>query len=793
MRYKNRVHRSFSSATSTTSARWLWRQDSRDGWGRDRMQVSSKRQREAGIARATALALILVLLSLSFASLIWIANGELGQVHSAGGGELVFIGDEVHAAEPAPATAAVTLTAYHGSLHNHTGYSDGVLDPHAAFTAGRQRGLDFMAVTDHSEQIDDGEWEDTLDQAISHTVAGKFVALAGCEYTNSAEGHTNVFNTITRPAYVDQGYGYAEWVPTLADFYAWMAQHPEAVGQFNHPTWYGKNFNNWAYDGAGETGMQMVEVGSGPSGVWSEEEYRQALDHGWRIGPTNNGDTHTDQWGIDNLGRSGIWAADLTPAGVLEAMRSMRLFATEDGNAEIYLRGDGAWMGRTIPNDGAVDFEIYAYDPDGESLASLNLYTYGGQIVTSTVPGTNPFLWSFQLELDASMGYYFARAEQTDGDRLVTAPLWTWGVHVVVNEFSTRGVEWVELYNATPLTVDMGGWLLTSEYGGLSHTFPAGHSLAPGSTHLVLTGGNFLVDDGDVLHLYTAALEEQDRVGFGRRGGAPSPRVYESSARTPNGYDHDKDAWDWNLDSMPSPDAGNDAALVALGSSILINEINTTAPPAGEALEFYNPSGTGVSIDGWTIGDGDTRGFIPSGFVPPEGWLVINPKAYGVDFGEDDVAYLFMPDGKRVDQIGWAGTVESGTFQRICDGEGPNNGYDWNSSGGGTTWYDLPDSLGASNCAPLIGLVAANDSPTALGGLTTLTATVSGGNPLNYLWDLGDGATADSPVVSHTYPAPGVYTAIVTASNPVSQVTATTTVVVRGYATYLPLIWKAGR
>ncbi|MBN1954096.1 MAG: CehA/McbA family metallohydrolase [Anaerolineae bacterium] len=684
------------------------------------------------------------------------------------------------------------LTAYHGSLHNHTGYSDGVLDPNAAFTAGRERGLDFMAVTDHSEQIDDAEWLDTLSQAISHTVDGEFVALAGCEYTNNAAGHTNVYNTFRRPVYVDYGYGYADYAPTLADFYDWMHQHPTALGQFNHPTWYGKNFYNWDYQGRADATMQMVEVGCGPgpNPVWSEEEYRNALDHGWRVAPTNNGDTHTDQWGIDNLGRSGIWAAALTADGVLEALRAMRLFATEDGNFEFYLQGDGRWMGETVPNDGAIDFEVYAYDPDGEILASLVLYADQGEIVAATAPDANPFWWTVSLAVDEAPHYYFARGQQPDGERMVTAPLWTWVEHVIINEFAAKSFEWVELYNPTPFMVNVGEWHIVSAYGDLDHTIPAGTKLAPGDYHVVYTGGDRLHDDGDVLSLLTADWEEQDRVGFGVRGGAPLPPIADSCARAVNGYDSGDDARDWNLDDTATMGVANDAPPVALGSAVVLNEVNTTAPPANEAIELFNPLPEGTSLAGWRICDGDSWATIAAGWIPPSEWLVIRPRDYGLVLSALDVAYLFAPDGTRVDQVGWAGAAEEYTWQRICDGEGPHDGYDWASSGGGVAWYDLPPSLGGSNCAPIAGLAAFNDGPTVLGGSTTLSATVSGGAPLWYRWALGDGTVAAGAVVTYSYPAVGVYTAVVTASNVADWAVATTVVRVRPLPVYLPLVTR---
>jgi uncharacterized repeat protein (TIGR01451 family) len=77
---------------------------------------------------------------------------------------------------------------------------------------------------------------------------------------------------------------------------------------------------------------------------------------------------------------------------------------------------------------------------------------------------------------------------------------------------------------------------------------------------------------------------------------------------------------------------------------------------------------------------------------------------------------------------------------------------------------------------PLAGLTATNDSPTLLGNVTTLTATITAGTHVFYTWAFGDGTTGSGAVLAHTYPSVGVYTAVVTASNEVSTLTATTTV-----------------
>lgn len=84
---------------------------------------------------------------------------------------------------------------------------------------------------------------------------------------------------------------------------------------------------------------------------------------------------------------------------------------------------------------------------------------------------------------------------------------------------------------------------------------------------------------------------------------------------------------------------------------------------------------------------------------------------------------------------------------------------------------------------PITGLLAFNDSPHQLGQVTTLSATVISGTNISYSWALGDGTLASGQTVVHTYLLPGVYTAVVTASNASSLLTATTTVTITAVPT----------
>jgi hypothetical protein len=93
---------------------------------------------------------------------------------------------------------------------------------------------------------------------------------------------------------------------------------------------------------------------------------------------------------------------------------------------------------------------------------------------------------------------------------------------------------------------------------------------------------------------------------------------------------------------------------------------------------------------------------------------------------------------------------------------------------------------------PVAGLSATNDSPTLLGQITALTATVTAGTDVTYTWAFGDGGLGSGAVATHVYPAVANYTAIVTASNSVSLITATTTVSITSadHSVYLPLVLR---
>jgi hypothetical protein len=337
--------------------------------------------------------------------------------------------------------AAPEMTAYFGDLHNHSSYSDGSLTPADAFAHGKAAGFDFMAITDHSYSIDDTEWANTLQAVTNATIPGTFVAIRGAEYTQGAEGHINVYNTLRHPCRANTGAAYCDYTPnlekgvTVDGFYNWLSitgtQALDGAGtlaQFNHPGWI--NFNDWTYHPEVSPTMKLEEVGNGngSSYVFSEEEYIRSLDYGWKIAATNNADTHSTFWGTNTDHRTGVWLANLTKDDLLAALRARRTFATEDKNYRLSVRANGQWMGSDIPNVGSLAFEVTGSEPDtNEGGVTVQLITFNGTVVTQTQFASSDFTWNPIVPVTPGEHYYYVKVTQADGDRMVSSPIWAHG------------------------------------------------------------------------------------------------------------------------------------------------------------------------------------------------------------------------------------------------------------------------------------------------------------------------------------------------------------------------------
>lgn len=332
------------------------------------------------------------------------------------------------------------MQVYFGDLHNHTSYSDGSGTPTQALAAGKAAGFDFMAISDHSYAIDDSEWANTL-QAVNDATTSDFVGLRGFEYTQGAEGHINVWNSERHATRTNvAGCTYCDYTPnleagsTVQGFYPWVVAPTTTsldsagmVMQFNHPGWI--NFNDWFYhpEVSGIARLEEAGNGSGSSYVFSEDEYIRSLDYGWKLGATNNADTHSTEWGVNTDHRTGVLMTELTKSALLDALRQRRTFASEDKNYSLSMKANGAWMGSEIANSGEIQFDINGADPDGEITSLVEIITDQGNVVSSIHPAEDTFTWQPLVNISTGVHYFYVKVTQANGDRMVTSPVWTLG------------------------------------------------------------------------------------------------------------------------------------------------------------------------------------------------------------------------------------------------------------------------------------------------------------------------------------------------------------------------------
>lgn len=326
---------------------------------------------------------------------------------------------------------------YFGQLHAHTDISNGAGSVEEAFQyASQVDGLDFFAVTDHSDSFDNADmgaidadgadisadWE-AGKQAAASVTNGDFVGLFGFEMTwpeDKQLGHISTFNT---PGWQTRDQeAFTNVTAALENYYKALTAVPGSVSQFNHPDTVHGDFERFDhYSPQYDAVVSLLEV-AGEDGVVDCEYYDLALDKGWHVAPTNNQNNHKGQWGDASEARTVVLAKSPTEEALYAAMKDRRVYATQDSDLAIYYELNGTVMGSIIPKSEEAEITVFLSDPTDEAIGSVEVVADGGAVLVSEYVETP----SQVLELSASGGhsYYYLRITQPDGDVAVTAPVW---------------------------------------------------------------------------------------------------------------------------------------------------------------------------------------------------------------------------------------------------------------------------------------------------------------------------------------------------------------------------------
>lgn len=342
---------------------------------------------------------------------------------------------------------------YFGQLHSHTAEnSDGSGTLAEAYTYARDIAkLDFFAVTDHSNAFDNApsgdkagtynlgdynknniKWQNGQNAAAAaHT--DSFISVYGYEMTwSGGPGHMNTFATNGFVSRNNTELNNKSNDAGLRAYYQLLKETPNSISQFNHPGKTFGNFNDFAYlDPIADARITLVEVGNGEgdidSGAYfpSYEEYTKALDKGWHLAPTNNQDNHKGRWGDSNTARTVIYTNDLSVEGLYDALRDMRVYATEDNNIDIVYTLNDDMLGTIVDSvPEMAEFSISITDPDSsDKIKTVSVISNGGKSVFSEDFDSQNAIFKETIA-NPTAGYYYVKVVQEDGDIAVTAPVW---------------------------------------------------------------------------------------------------------------------------------------------------------------------------------------------------------------------------------------------------------------------------------------------------------------------------------------------------------------------------------
>ncbi len=344
-------------------------------------------------------------------------------------------------------TSQATLRHYFGNFHSHSEYSDGTGLPSGNFTFGDASNcMDFLGISEHnhvSAGMSLNNYALGLSQAAAATTPS-FLALYGMEWgVISSGGHVVVFG-------VDKLIG---WDPAQYDIFVQKSDYIGNSGLFNVINSYSSS-NAFAtlahpnntdfsgimstYDGGADDAIVGSAVENGPSTstniTYSNPPssmaylsfYRNMLARGYHLGPTIDHDNHNVTHGRTATSRTVVLANSLTQKDIFEAMRAMRFYASQDCNAYVNFTINSQPLGSIMMSAGVPTITVTTSTTN--PVTSLRIFSgvagsgTNATVLTSTTSGSITFTHTGLSNL--SSRYYYIDITQSDGKRIVTAPIW---------------------------------------------------------------------------------------------------------------------------------------------------------------------------------------------------------------------------------------------------------------------------------------------------------------------------------------------------------------------------------
>ncbi len=343
--------------------------------------------------------------------------------------------------------ASVQYKIYWGDVHGHTNFSDGKesIDYYLTYARDTSK-LDFVMVTDHDFGNGKPDWRMTKDnwniiqdKTDTYTVNGKFVAIAGYEWTSQPkywsevgknvvseklfEGPPKLYNhkNVYFSSRVDYLFSAKDIKYNSPDLLAGEVLKHNGLIQNNHPaadsspTDEGKE--QWEYNPSYYSVITNTEINT-DVGYYNGKTYnldveqcvRDFLNKGGKTGFVKGTDTHESR----PEARTAVLAKELTREAIFEALRHRRNYAVSNARIVLDFKINGHYMGEEIEINGSPEINIDVKGTDKiEEIAIIK----DGATLYSISPKKNSVKFKYVDKLFKEKSYYYLRVIQVDKDK----------------------------------------------------------------------------------------------------------------------------------------------------------------------------------------------------------------------------------------------------------------------------------------------------------------------------------------------------------------------------------------
>ena len=349
---------------------------------------------------------------------------------------------------------AQTYNFYFGNIHAHSSYSDGNQDsstsnitkPIQDFNyAKNAQHIDFYGISEHNHQsagmTNPAHFHQGMADALAATTSS-FVALYGMEWgVISGGGHVIVYGYDSLMGWDNNDYDVYVAQNDYTTLWKKINEKPDAFAYLAHPaaTDYNNLFSNAANLSA-DNAIVGLAARSGPASSTNNTysnpstgnyiaRYNDALRRGYHLGVGLDHDTHNSVFGKQTAGRLVVLAPSLTRSDILDAIRNMRFYSSDDWNVKVNFTIKNKPMGSILSYTGAATISANVTDPDVSETVSSIAINYGvpgsgtNPTVLTTVTNTANLSYTHNLANNSTY-YYYLKITQNDGNIIWTSPIW---------------------------------------------------------------------------------------------------------------------------------------------------------------------------------------------------------------------------------------------------------------------------------------------------------------------------------------------------------------------------------